>query len=370
MSLRRLGTGILFGLAAWALAGSATAQIAPRLTGAAVVAELEATRHELAARAASLPHSNLDATSQRLADMADALRKSLGNDAGKPIELMDANAKGSAYRAHAAVQRAKAYLDASKGCPDADSAAMAEALASTVAAVAGASGSSRFLPVVNSVETFDQRPLFVLRDSRKDTVFALVGDNLFDAQCEDPVVVATDAAGKRQGLQPTVTGVQPNRIELKLPAGSQLPSGSYVLHVMSKRKAFLVGCAAQPEAVAVIQMAPAARVSVSYALAATCPGNGAAGKAMPPVTGTMPDLTGAGTSAQRVDAVGCSDPISYTISAKVTSGEGHVATVGPVSQIASAGITTGLPGGLVLSWDPSVHELFMRSAGTSCKGVY
>lgn len=370
MSMARLGAGILFGLPAWFLAGSATAQIAPRLTGAAVVAELEATQHELAARAASLPHSSLEATSQRFAGLADALRRSLGNDAAKPIDLIDADAKGSAYRAHAVVQRAKAYLDASKGCPDADSAAMADALASTVAVVAKASGSSKFLPVINSVETFDQRPLFVLRDSRKDTVFALIGENLFDAQCEDPVVTATDATGKRQGIQPTVTGVQPNRIELKLPAGSQLQSGSYVLHVMSKRKAFLVGCAAQPEAVAVVQAAPAAKVSVSYALAATCPGNGAAGKGMLPITGTMPDLTDAGTAAQRVDAVGCSDPISYTISAKVTFGDGRIATVGPVSQIASAGITTGLPGGLVLSWDPSVHELFMRSAGNSCKGVY
>lgn len=370
MSSRRLAAGILCGLSAWMVAGPVAAQIAPRLTGAAVVAELDTTRQELAARATSLPQSSLEATSQHLAGIADALRKSLGNDAAKPVELLDAGAKASAYRAHAVVQRAKAYLDASRGCPAADSAAMADALANTVTAVTKVTASSKFPPVINSVETFDQRPLFVLRDGRKDTVFALVGENLFDAQCEDPAVIATDATGRRQAVQPTVTGVQPNRIELKLPAGSQLQPGSYVLHATSKRKAFLVGCAAQPEAVAAVQVAPAARVSVNYALAATCPGNGAAGKDMPPVTGTMPDLTAAGTSAQRIDAVGCSDPISYTISANVTFGDGRTVTMGPVSQIASAGITTGLPGGLVLSWDPSVHQLFMRSAGNSCKGVY
>jgi hypothetical protein len=62
MSMRRLGAGILFGLLAPGLAGSAAAQIAPRLTGTTVVAELEAAQHELAARAAGLPASSLGAT--------------------------------------------------------------------------------------------------------------------------------------------------------------------------------------------------------------------------------------------------------------------------------------------------------------------
>jgi hypothetical protein len=54
----------------------------------------------------------------------------------------------------------------------------------------------------------------------------------------------------------------------------------------------------------------------------------------------------------------------------VTFGDGHSSTVGPISQIASAGITAGLPGGLSLSWDPSVHQLVVRPAASSCKGVY
>ena len=51
-------------------------------------------------------------------------------------------------------------------------------------------------------------------------------------------------------------------------------------------------------------------------------------------------------------------------------GDGHAVSVGPISQIASAGITAGLPGGLSLSWDPSVRQLFLRPGAASCKGVY
>ena len=74
--------------------------------------------------------------------------------------------------------------------------------------------------------------------------------------------------------------------------------------------------------------------------------------------------------AKYVAVNGCADPLSYAISATVTFGDGHSSTVGPISQIASAGITAGLPGGLSLSWDPSVHQLVVRPAASSCKGVY
>lgn len=366
MSMGRFGASLLFGLLVPGLAGSASAQLAPRLTGTAVIDELETAQHELAARAATLPHSSLDATGQRLGSMADALRKTLGGDAGKPIDILGANAKGSAYRAHAVAERTRAYLDASKGCLDADATAMADALASTVALAAGASGASKLQPVIDGVETPDHRQLFVLRNDGKDKAFALVGMNLFDAQCEDPVVTATDAQGKPLGVQPVVTGVSPTRIELKLPGDGQLSSGSYVLHVASKHKAFLVGCAAQPEAVAAVQVAPSAKVSVSYDVTATCHN----GQVMPPVSGTLPDITGSGTVARQVEVAGCSDPLSYAIRAKVTFGDGHSASVGPISQIASAGITAGLPGGLALSWDPSVRQLFVRPAASRCKGVY
>lgn len=370
MSIRRLGACILFGLLAPGLVGSAAAQIAPRLTGAAVVAELEVARHELAARAVSLPHSSLGATSEHLAGMADTLRKTLGGDAGKPLDILDASAKASAYRVHALVQRVKAFLDVSKGCLDADAGAMADALASTVAQVAAVSGSAKLPPVIDGVETADHRPLFVLRNGGKEMTFALVGANLLDAQCEDPVITATDAQGRRQEVQPSVTGVSPNRIELKLASDARLQSGSYVLHVVPKHKAFLVGCTAQPEAVAAVQVAPPGKVSVSYALTATCRAGEGVEQVMPPITGTMPDFAGNGTVSQQIDTAGCTDPVSYAISAKAMFGDGHVVPVGPISQIASAGITTGLPGGLTLSWDPSVRQLFVRPGATSCKGVY
>lgn len=370
MSMRRLGACVLFGLLAPGFAGSAAAQVAPRLTGTAVVAELEAARHELAARAVSLPASSLGATNDRLAGMADTLRKTLGGDAGKPLDILDANAKASAYRVHAVVQRVKAFLDVSKGCLDADASTMADALGSTVAQVAAVSGSAKLPPVIDGVETVDHRPLFVLRNSGKEMTFALVGANLLDAQCEDPVISATDAQGRRQAVQPSVTGISPNRIELKLAGDARLQPGSYVLHVVPKHKAFLLGCTAQPEAVAAVQVAPPIKVSVSYVLTATCRVGEGADRVMPPVTGTMPDFTGNGTVSQQVDIAGCTDPVSYAISAKTMMGDGHAASVGPISQIASAGITTGLPGGLALSWDPSVRQLFVRSGATSCKGVY
>ncbi|MDW2982069.1 hypothetical protein [Rhodanobacter sp. KK11] len=369
MRIGRLGAGILFGLLAPGLAGPTVAQVAPRLTGATVVAELEAAGHELSVRAASLPHSGLGTVSERLAGMADTLRKMLGGDAGKPIDTLGAGAKASAYRAHAMAQRTQAFLDASKGCLDADAGAMADALASSVAQLAAVSGPAKLPPVIDGVETVDHRPLFVLRDGGKEMTFALVGANLLDAQCEDPVVTATDAQGKPQGIQPSVTGVSPNRIEVKL-GGGQLQSGSYVLHVVPKHKAFLVGCTAQPEAVAVVQVAPPVRVSVGYTLTATCRAGRDADRAMPAITGTLPDFTGGGAVVQQIDVPGCDDPVSYAISAKATFGDGHAVSVGPISQTASAGITTGLPGGLSLSWDPSVRQLFLRPGANGCRGVY
>lgn len=369
MKAARLGAGILFGLLAPCLVAPLPAQIAPRLTGATVLAQLDTAQHDLAARAASLPNSGLAATSQRLAQLEVALRKALGNDTEKPIDIIGADAKASAYRASAAVQRTQAYLDATKGCLTADATTMAAALATTVDLLAGESGSSKTQPVINGVETMDHRQLFVLGNSSKEVAFALVGTNLVDTQCEDPVVSATDRQGKRLVMQPSVTGVSPSRIELKLANSADLPSGSYVLHVQSKHKAFLVGCTAQPEAVAVVQAAPPVKAAVSYGLTATCRVNGAE-HAMPPVTGTLPDLAGGNAVSQQIATDGCSDPVSYAITATVTFSDGHSASIGPISQIASAGITAGLQGGYSLSWDPSVHQIFVRASPSTCKGIY
>lgn len=378
MTMARFGAGIAFGMLALSPAGPAAAQaapqIAPRLTGALVITQLETAQHDLASRAAGSPQSSLSslaATSQRLAGMAEDLRKSLGKDVAKPIDTLSDDDKAQAYRAEAVVQRTQAFLEASKGCLAADTAAMADALARTVQLEASSSGTSKLQPVINGVETLDRRPLFVLRQGGGPVAFALTGENLFDAQCASPAVTATDAQGKPQGVQPLVTGVLPNRIELELPDGKALQSGSYVLHVVPQRKVFLLGCTSQPETVAVVQVAPAASVSVDYSLIQTCPApGGGQGRAMPPITGSMPDGVGRGTVSKYVEVGGCSDPLSYAISATVTFGDGHRGTVGPFSQIASAGITAGLPGGLSLSWDPSVHQLVVRPAASSCKGIY
>lgn len=370
MSMPRLGAAVLMGLLASGWVGQAGAQLAPRLTGTVVVSELEAAQQALSARAASLPKSSLGSTSEHLADMVTALRKSLGKDADKPVDIIDAKSKSSAYRAHAATERVQAFLTASAGCLDADADAMADALAATVTQIAAASGAAKLPPVIDAVETADHRPLFVLHSAAGKMNFALVGANLFDAQCEDPTVRVTDEQGQPRTIQPSVTGVSPSRIELELVDGAQLEPGSYVFHVVSRRKAFLLGCGAQPEAVAVVQVAAPAKLLVSYALTTTCRAGDGAEQVGPAIAGTMPALAGSSMVSQQVDTGSCSDPVRYTISAGVTFADGRMASVGPISQIASAGITAGLPGGLTLSWDPSVRQLIVRSGASSCKGVY
>lgn len=369
MRAAKLGARVLSGCLALGLAGTTVAQIAPRPTGITVIGQLEAAQKGLAARAASVPGSSLAATSQQLTELADGLRRSLGEDADKPLDLIGKDTKAIAYRASAAAQRTQAYLDATQGCLDADAMAMGQALATTVKLLAGASGGSANPPVIDAVETQDHRPLFLLRHSGQEVAFALTGANLFDAQCPDPVVSATNGQGQPQALQPTVTGVLPNRIELKLPASGQLEPGSYVLHVATRRKAFLVGCTAQPEAIAALQVAPPAKVSVAYALTATCRA-GDSDHALPPVTGNFPDANAGGVTPQRIVMNGCADPVSYAITATVAFADGHSESVGPFSQIASAGITAGLPGGFSLSWDPSVRELFVHASTGKCKGAY
>lgn len=369
MRVRKLGTAVLIGLLASGPV-PAGAQAAPRLTGATVISELQAARHDLSARAASLPKSSLGSASEQLANMAAALDKSVGKDVDKPIDIIDAKAKSSAYRAHAASLRVQAFLVASKGCLDGDANAMAEALSTTLTLLSSDTGSSKEPPVIDGVETADHRALFVLRSQGPKTAFSLVGANLFDAQCENPTVTATDAQGKALASQPKVTGVSPNRIELELAPGGQLAAGSYVLHVVPQRKAFLVGCGAQPEAVAALQVAAPARLSVSYVLSTTCRAADGSEQVGPAIAGTMPDLAGSNTVSRQVDTGSCAEPLRYTISAGVMFADGHVASIGPISQIASAGITAGLAGGLTLSWDPSVRQLFVRSGAKTCKGVY
>lgn len=372
----RWGRRLLGCVLACGLGGSALAQMAPRLTGAAVIAQLDAAQRDLAARGQMLAEPQLVSASAQLGQMSAALRQALGNDSAKPVEIIDETVKASAWRAAAAAQRTQAYLKVADGCLGADATAMTAALVDSIQRLAAAPASSaKAQPVINAVETADQRPLFVLRPgSDKPLLVALTGANLVDPQCVDPQITVTDEHGTLLDPQPTVGGISPARIELKVAAGTALKPGGYVVHVVPKRKAFLVGCTVQPEAVAVLQVAAPLKFSVDYTVTASCrvPGaTGAAGQDVAPVTGTMPDITAYGaTVQQQVDTSACADPLSYAVSAKVRFGDGHTASTGPIVQSADASITAGLPGGLSLNWNPTVHTVFVRSGANACKGVY
>jgi len=356
----------LLGCCGALVTGHAQAQIAPRLTGEAVVGRLDAVRQELADRASKLHDDHLTAASARLGTMADALRKSLGNKISQPVDIIDDSSRVAVWRADAAVQRTRAYLDAEPGCPGSDAKAMADGLAATIDRLATASGSSKATPVISGVETIDHRPLLAIHPGTTPIAFALVGTNLADPQCADPQVTATDEQGKPVDAQPVITGTLPTRIELKLPNGVGNNAGAYLLHVVTKHKGFLMGCSAQPEALAVLQVTQPLRVSVNYELTATC-SNGQ----RVPATGSLPDITAyGGTSSKQVDAATCPDPSRYAISAKVAFGDGNSASVGPVEQTATADITLGLPAGFTLSWSPSTRTVFVRSVNSVCKGVY
>ncbi|RUL77693.1 hypothetical protein [Dyella choica] len=346
-------------------ASQASAQIAPRLTGEAVIARLDTAKQDLVARAGVTHDDRLTAVSARLGEMADALRKSLGDKASQPADIMDDGRRIAVLRADAAVQRTQSFLDAAPSCPGSDAKALTDALATTVDQLAKASGSSKAAPVINSVETIDHRPLFALHPGNAPVALALVGTNLADPQCADPQITATDDKGKLLDNQPVITGALPTRIELKLPDGAGNKSVALVFHVVPKRKGFLMGCSAQPEATTALQVTSPLRVSVSYDLTTTC----SSGERSP-VSGSLPDITAYGASSSRQVDAACPNPARYAISAKVTFGDGNSASVGPVEQTAVADITMGLPAGFTLSWSPSTRTVFVRSAANVCKGVY
>jgi hypothetical protein len=342
------------------------AQIAPRLTGEAVIARLNTARQDLSARANALHDDGLTAASAQLGSMADDLRKSLGDKANQPADLLDDSKRVAVMRADAAVQRTRAYLDNAQGCPGSDAKAVSDGLVASIDRLAKASGSSKATPVVSSVETMDHRPVFALHPGNTPLELALVGTNLSDPQCADPQVSAIDEKGKLLNTQPMVTGVLPTRIELKFPDGAGSQSGVFLLRVVAKHKVFLRGCTAQPEALAALQVAPPLRVTVTYNLQAVCNG-----ERVTVESGNLPDIVAYGaTSSHQVAATSCADPSRYAIAAKVVFGDGSSSSVGPVEQSAVADITVGLPAGLTMSWSPSTRTVFVRSAAGVCKGVY
>ena len=362
----RSAGALMLGLLLAGAAGRAPAQIAPRLTGEAVIARLDTARQDVVARAGATHDDSLAAVGTSLGQMAEALRKTLGDKASQPADIMDDSRRVAVLRADAAVQRTRGYLEAAPSCPGSDAKAMTEALASAIGQLAKAAGSSKAAPVISSVETIDHRPLFALRSGTAPVALALVGTNLSDPQCADPQISATDEKGKLLDNQPVITGVLPTRIELKLPEGVGGKPGPMLLRVVPKHKAFLMGCSAQPEATTALQIAAPMHVSVSYELVTTC-GNGE--RVASP--GILPDITAYGaTSSAQVQAAACANPSRYAISAKLTFGDGNSAVAGPVEQTAAADITLGLPAGFTMNWSPSTRTVFVRSAANVCKGVY
>lgn len=357
-------------LAALALAASAQ-QVAPRLTGAMVVEHLGKVEQAVKARAAASQDDALQGVAGQLQQMQSALTGALDDDADEPLETISKGTRAAAVRADAAAKRVQAWLDASaSGCTRADAAAMLAAVTTTLQQIVADTAEQKSpLPVIDGVETLDQRPLFVLHQGGDAAPkFVLTGANLVDSQCANPEVVALRADGQPVASQPKLVAAQAGRVEMAWPGADKLAPGSYVLRLTAQRKAFLVGCTSEPPTLAVLQVAPQLHFTVSYALSATCDGGTA-----PLVlgSGTMPVMTGRShTDTKTIDTSTCKEPTTYTVAASVRAPDGSETKYGPFSQGAAAIITAGLGNGLTITWDPSLHQLFVASGARTCKGVY
>lgn len=359
--------GLVLILAAGGWGGRVAAQDAARPTGDYVLAQLDAAQQGLAQRMKVQPDAALGPVAQQLGRMGDALRNQLGSAIHQPVEILGGKAKAEAERANAAAQRTQAYLKAVAACRGSDAHALAVSLALTVDQLAKAPATDKSAaPVIDAVETSDQKPLFVIHPVDQPLAFVVRGTNLLDPQCANPQVDLTDIQGQSLAIQPVITGITPQSIALRLPSTAGLKPGGYVLHVVPLRKAFLLGCTKQPEAVATVLVALPLKVTIDYTLTASCRGQGV----VPLGHGSLPAITHRGASvAQAIDTATCTHPESYTVSATAHFGGGDQTTVGPITQPADAGITAGLPGGFTVSWDPSVHTLFARSGAALCMGV-
>lgn len=343
-----------------AVSAVARAQLPPRLTASAVADQLDAARQRLPGQAD---------TAHRLDAMAHNLRAALAGHLDQPLTALDDRDRGLVLRAHAAASLATDFADAASGCRADETSAMGQALALSILRLDQATAENKPMQAtIERVETMDRLPAFALRATEKPVALALVGSELSDPQCPDPQVSLTDPEGAALPEQPRITGVLPSRVELTWPSTATVKPGSYLLHVRPQRKAFLVGCTAQPEAVVAVRLVPPPRFVVGYTLEATCgrthPNEVTLGKA------TLPPLEGYGaTVAQTIDTSACMDPVAYRISATVGYADNASASAGSFEQSADANLTVGLPGGLSLTWDPAVRQLFVRSGAPVCKGV-
>ena len=343
-----------------AMGGMARAQMAPRLTAASVADELDAARAKLVGQGETV---------RQLDMLAQNLRATLAGHMDQPITALGDSDRGLVLRAHSAAAQAADFVDAAGGCRADETRAMAEALALSVRQLSQAPAESKPMQAtIDRVETPDHLPAFALRASDKPIALALAGAELSDPQCADPQVSITDAGGGALPTEPRITGVLPSRVELAWSGTSTLKPGPYLLHVRPQRKAFLVGCTAQPEAVIAVRLVPPPKFTVDYVLEASC------GRARPAKValgrGTLPPLDGYGVgTSQAIDTSACVDPVAYRVSATVSYADGATASAGPFEQSADANLTVGLPGSLSLTWDPAVRQLFARSGASTCKGV-
>ncbi|AND69045.1 hypothetical protein ATSB10_15910 [Dyella thiooxydans] len=340
------------------------AQLAPRLSA-------QVSLDELSTATAALPADPaLASLRSQLQGMADELRQDAGKDADKPADLVGDALRGRIVRAHAAATRVQAYLKTMADCQGADRTAMQSALAESVKLLAAADGGARAIPAVEDVQSMPvPGSLFAIRAGGGPLAFALTGSDLFDSQCPSPRVSVTDAGGTALANQPILTGASPARLELKWADVGQVPVGPVVLHVVAQRKVFLLGCQALPEATAVIAVVPATHYRVDYALEAICPAPGDANRVVALGKGTLELAGGGASAAQNVPTTACAEPAAYRLSASVSASGGAPSPAGPFTQSAQASITAGLPGGLTLSWDPSVQSVFVRAGANTCKGV-
>jgi hypothetical protein len=369
----RAGPAVVIASACLLVVSALAAQGEGLLTGGNIATQLEAAQRAIAERAVALPGSDLGRTAETLGQMAEGVRKAVGKESGKRIDRIDDDDAGRALRGQAAALLSNAWITAAQGCSEADATAMAGALATAVEALAAAKNSGKDAqPAIQTVLAADNRPLFAVHADARDVKLVLSGVNLHDAGCDDPKLVATDLAGVPLSAQPTITGLTSTRIELSLPPG--LTPGPYLLRLKPLKKGRFLGCAAQPEAVAALAVVPPPKWNVRYSITPSCrSGKGAKAveAAQAAVAGALPELAAFGaTVVQAVQLPACDDPVSYTISATARFADGSEASVGPITQSAAAGITAGIRGGIALTWDPQVRQIFASVSGGRCKGFY
>lgn len=359
------GVGSVAGLL---LAASPVAaqEVAPRLTGNQVLDRLDQVTLAATRRAKAAPDAKLDAVVAQLAAIDSSLRSTLGGDAGQPVATVSAGKRDAVLRAQAGAKRVQAWLDASAvACTRDDLDQMLAALAATLDQLAHDRASSKAPPpVLDGIETIAGKPLFVLRPGATPARFVLTGENLVDLQCANPSVVAQDADGHPAAVQPQLVAAQPTRVEMRWPDAAKLAPGAYQLQLTTQRKAFLVGCVAQPAATIALQVSAPVGFSVHYALAAVC-----AGTSAPLGSG---NLTLAGydqTAAATVAAPACAAPTAYTLTASSQVGTGAPVQIGPVTQSADASSTLGIGHGVTFTWSPALHQVLARSGAQGCKGV-